>query len=55
LDRIDIHIEVPRVPYRELSAERGGETSEPVRERVNRSRTIQRERFAVRRASATPT
>ncbi|MFQ5692265.1 MAG: YifB family Mg chelatase-like AAA ATPase [Nitrospinota bacterium] len=45
LDRIDIHIEVPRVPYRELSAEAGGETSETVRGRVNRARGRQRERF----------
>ena len=45
LDRIDIHIEVPRVPYRELSADSGGEGSEQVRERVNRAREIQRSRF----------
>ena len=45
LDRIDIHIEAPRVPYRELSAEAGGETSSDVRGRVNRAREVQRARF----------
>ncbi len=49
LDRIDIHIDVPRVPYRELSSEDGGETSEGVRERVNRGREVQRERFKGKR------
>jgi magnesium chelatase family protein len=41
LDRIDLHVEVPAVRYRELSDERSGDTSEVIRERVNRARTIQ--------------
>ena len=45
LDRIDIHVEVPRVRYEELSRETEGETSEEIRGRVNRTRGIQRERF----------
>jgi len=45
LDRIDLHVEVPAVRYRELSDERSGDTSEAIRERVNRARTIQAERF----------
>lgn len=45
LDRIDIHIEVPAVPYKELSAEYAGEKSETIRERVVRARDIQLERF----------
>jgi len=45
LDRIDLHVEVPAVRYRELSDERSGDTSEVIRERVNRARTIQAERF----------
>ncbi len=45
LDRIDIHVEVPAVNYRELSAEQGGETSEVVRLRVNSAREIQKKRF----------
>lgn len=48
LDRIDIHIEVPAVPYQELSVERSGEPSAAIRERVNRARRIQLERFARR-------
>lgn len=46
LDRIDIHVEVPSVNYRELSAESGGESSEVVRQRVNAAREIQKQRFA---------
>lgn len=45
LDRIDIHIEVPAVPYKELMAEHAGEKSETIRERVMRARNIQVERF----------
>jgi magnesium chelatase family protein len=46
LDRIDIHIEVPRVEYEKLSDQRLGEPSECVRTRVEAARQIQRERFA---------
>ena len=46
LDRIDIHVEVPAVKYRELTAHSAGETSAAIRERVNRARQIQLERFA---------
>jgi magnesium chelatase family protein len=46
LDRIDIHIEVPAVKYKELSGENKGETSSDIRERVIRARKIQYERFA---------
>lgn len=45
LDRIDIHIEVPRVDYKKLTDERLGERSAAVRERVKRAREIQRKRF----------
>ncbi len=45
LDRIDIHIEVPAVPYKELSAEYAGEKSEDIRKRVVAARNIQLERF----------
>ena len=48
LDRIDVHIEVPAVRYRELSAERGGEPSAAIRERCARARARQRERFHAR-------
>lgn len=45
LDRIDIHIEVPPVEYDDLTAKGGEELSAAVRERVNRARGIQTERF----------
>jgi magnesium chelatase family protein len=48
LDRIDIHLEVPAVKYRALADQGGGEPSEAVRERVDRARAVQRERFAAR-------
>ena len=46
LDRIDIHIEVPPVPFRELSDAQGGTTSEQMREQVVAAREIQKRRFA---------
>src|SRR5438445_766931 len=48
LDRIDIHLEVPAVKYRALAEQGGGEPSEAVRERVDRARILQRERFLKR-------
>lgn len=45
LDRIDIHIEVPRVDYEKLSDQRTGEPSESIRLRVEAARERQRERF----------
>src|SRR5207237_9551235 len=45
LDRIDIHIEVPAVPFQELSASADGTSSAAMREQVNRARQEQRERF----------
>ena len=46
LDRIDIHIEVPRVNYEKLSGNRLGETSESIRQRVQAARDIQNKRFS---------
>lgn len=45
LDRIDIHIEVPAVKFKELSSEEAGEPSEHIRARVNKARDRQLERF----------
>jgi magnesium chelatase family protein len=45
LDRIDIHLEVPAVPYRDLAGMPPEESSAAVRGRVDRAREIQRERF----------
>ncbi len=49
LDRIDIHIEVPAVKYKELSGQVTGELSVQIRERVKRSRNVQLERFKERK------
>ncbi|MCS6850865.1 MAG: YifB family Mg chelatase-like AAA ATPase [Gemmataceae bacterium] len=45
LDRIDLHIEVPAVPYHELSAKREGTSSANMREQVLKARAIQAARF----------
>jgi magnesium chelatase family protein len=44
LDRIDIRIEVPAVPYKELRGKGDGPTSEQVRERVEKALEVQRQR-----------
>jgi magnesium chelatase family protein len=48
LDRIDIHVEVPALRYRELADTRVGEPSAAIRERVTAAREVQRARFAGR-------
>jgi len=48
LDRIDLHLEVPAVAYQALADRGAGEPSEALRERVDRARLVQRERFAKR-------
>lgn len=45
LDRIDIHIEVAPVEYKDLKAENEEETSSSIRERVKNARNIQLQRF----------
>src|SRR3989338_6009948 len=45
LDRIDIHLEVPSLRYKELSGKSRGESSEVIKERVNRAREIQKDRY----------
>ncbi|MEA1967029.1 MAG: YifB family Mg chelatase-like AAA ATPase [Thermodesulfobacteriota bacterium] len=45
LDRIDIHVEVPSVPYRELSKNADAETSVEIRKRVSSARDVQNKRF----------
>jgi len=45
LDRIDLHIEVPQVKFREITTEATGETSAQIRERVIVARKRQQDRF----------
>lgn len=45
LDRIDIHIEVPRMKFEKLASEKTGESSASIRERVIAARERQYKRF----------
>ena len=45
LDRIDIHLEVPRLKLIHLTEKRRGEPSEEIRGRVDKARVIQRSRY----------
>src|SRR2546423_15457924 len=45
LDRIDLHIEVPPVKFREITSEQTGEKSTEIRERVVAARKRQQQRF----------
>jgi magnesium chelatase family protein len=45
LDRIDIHIDVPAVKFKELSSDTVSESSSDIRQRVVKARLIQKERF----------
>ena len=53
LDRIDIHIEVPRVDYEKLGSDRLGESSAVIRERVQAARDRQLARFSDSEAQVT--
>lgn len=46
LDRIDIHVEVNKVSFKQLSEERRGPDSAQIRERVTSARKIQQKRFS---------
>jgi magnesium chelatase family protein len=46
LDRIDIHVEVPALKFRELSRDSSAEPSAAIQERVSRARAIQQKRFS---------
>ncbi len=45
LDRIDLHIEVPSVPYQELAARQDGTSSATMRGQVLHARNVQMQRF----------
>jgi len=46
IDRIDIHVEVPPVPWRQLRADSDGMSSEMMRQQVVAARAVQQQRFA---------
>jgi len=45
MDRIDIHVDVPAVSFKELQNKQNGETSETIRKRVQKARERQTKRF----------
>ena len=47
LDRIDIHLEVPRLKYEHLTDKRRGEASEEIRKRVDKGKAIQKDRYKI--------
>lgn len=46
LDRIDLHVEVPAVPYRDLKQERGSIDSQSMRAKINAAHAVQHQRYA---------
>ena len=46
VDRIDIHIDVPAVPFNELQSEKFGSSSETMRDDILKARDRQQKRFA---------
>ncbi|MBA3047896.1 YifB family Mg chelatase-like AAA ATPase [Patescibacteria group bacterium] len=46
LDRIDLHVEVPRVKFEKLSSEAGGENSKDIKIRVQKARSVQQTRLS---------
>ena len=45
LDRIDLHVEVPRISFEKLTEENKSESSQTIRKRVSNARAIQNKRF----------
>jgi magnesium chelatase family protein len=52
LDRIDLQIQVPAVPFRDLSEDQGGDGSKSMRAKVHEARARQEKRFAKTRIFA---
>jgi magnesium chelatase family protein len=48
-DRIDMHLEVPALPYKEMSGSLSGESSAHIKNRVEGARDIQKERYKRRK------
>jgi magnesium chelatase family protein len=54
LDRIDIHVEVPRLPYEDMSGRAPAESSSTIRARVEAARVRQRERLGAGHNASMP-
>lgn len=52
LDRIDLHVEVPRLPYEKMAEEQGAEDSHSIKQRVQRARRVQQERFSASKTNS---
>ncbi len=52
LDRIDLHVEVPQVPFTQMASKVAGETSAQIRDRVLKARERQQKRFSSGRSRA---
>jgi magnesium chelatase family protein len=48
-DRLDMHLEVPSLPYKEMSDVNSGESSAQIKQRVENARAIQKERYKRRK------
>ena len=48
-DRIDMHLEVPALPYKEMSGSHSGDSSSQIKDRVEGARDIQKERYKRRK------
>jgi magnesium chelatase family protein len=55
LDRIDIHIEIPAIKYKELTETQDAEPSCAIKDRVEKARAIQRERFSAKNIGGSAT
>ena len=52
LDRIDLHVEVPRLPYEKISNTESAEESANIKLRVEKARQIQRQRFSMSKTNS---
>lgn len=52
LDRIDLHIEVPRLSYEKMTASEKGVTSQTVKAQVEKVRALQRKRFGLNKTNS---
>lgn len=52
LDRIDLHVEVPRLPYEKMTSTSEAETSLEIKQRVQAARAVQKQRFSGSRTNS---
>jgi magnesium chelatase family protein len=52
LDRIDLHVEVPRLPYEKMAAMQVSENSSGIKARVEKARSRQQNRFGVSKTNS---